>query len=804
VHRVHHTPNSTRDSESKRAAVWWFLPPLAAVLILFAPALGRNSVHFFEDIPNGTYPMRAFLASSLRRGVLPLWCPFIYCGYPLLAEGQTGTFYPTNAIFFLTLPSPTAFELSLLLHYVLAAAGAFVFLGALGLSGPARSIGAMGFALSGYMTARLAYVNLIQVAAWLPWLLLVAGRVARAASWRWGSVLALVMAAQLLAGHPQTCVYCFIAAAVWFAALLPRSTRRLKATGVFAAAHAVGLMIAAVQLAPTLELALQSHRQGGLALREAGLGSMQPGWPVTWVFPYFFGLSEPDRFVFPGYPAFWGGTCFWELCAYPGIVVLVLALIGAGVRRKRLPFVILALLGLGLALGKYSPLFPVLQRVPVLGWFRLPARALLLTAFSLSVLAGIGLDAVLSARCSRRRLVVTLSVLVIGSVAVFPLTRLALRHSRPLIENRISSLLEDRGVPPTGGEDLWRDYHPTARDLLGQIERSTRVTSRQNSYFLALLILVAGVVVLSRHRRMPPGTASSLLLLLLGTDLCVFGITYNPTMPARNAQAQPSVLSRLPRGDTGSWRAWATNDTHYFLSDYHRRFSDGRFSDPWPQALELLPTNYNMLWRVPSPTGRTPLPLRQFHRLLEWLEHNRLHTTAGVLDLCNVRYLISYRPLDSLPQIAQGDNWHLYDSPGALPRAFVLPDSCGPPEAVSLEALLGGESPSRSAIVARQPEWRADMKSYSQHHVEVAAVLPGAGYLVVTDAWYPGWRAEVDGEAAEVKRAYGLFRSVRLEAGQHLVRLRYVPRSLQIGALLTLLGLAMALAAVAPVKRRRT
>jgi uncharacterized membrane protein YfhO len=74
----------------------------------------------------------------------------------------------------------------------------------------------------------------------------------------------------------------------------------------------------------------------------------------------------------------------------------------------------------------------------------------------------------------------------------------------------------------------------------------------------------------------------------------------------------------------------------------------------------------------------------------------------------------------------------------------------------------------------------------------------------VTDAWYPGWRATVDGRPAEVERAYGLFRSVSLEAGQHLVQFRYAPRSLQIGALLSLAGVAMVVAGVAPARRRRT
>jgi hypothetical protein len=802
--RVRTAADPPRAPCARRAAAAWLLPPAAAVLILFAPALGRNRVHFFEDIPNGTYPMRVFLAESLRHGVLPLWCSDIYCGYPLLAEGQTGTFYPTNAIFFLTLPSPTAFELSLFVHYLLAAVGTFVFLGSLGLTPPARSVGAVAFAISGYMTARLAYINLIQVAAWLPWLLFVAGRVARTASRRWAAILAILMAAQLLAGHPQTCVYSFAAAAVWFVAEVRRGTRPLRAAALGGLALIVAVMVAAVQLVPTLELALHSYRQGGLTTREAGLGSMQPGWLATWVFPYFFGASEPDRYVLPGLPRFWGGTCFWELCAYPGIVALVLALVGAISGRRRLPFLVLGLLGLGLALGKYSPLFPLLQRLPVLGWFRLPARALLLTTFSLSVLAGMGLDAVLGSRPSRRVLVLALSAFVVASVTVFPLTRLVLTRSRGSIETALSSLLERRAAPEEGGEDLWADYHPSAQDILRQAEGSTRLSSPHNLYFLVLVAIVAVLVGLSGFRYIPWKSSSLLLLLLLGTDLCVFGIRYNPTLPARTAQTPPTVLKHLPKGDRGSWRMWAANDTHYFLSDYQRGRGDSRFADPWPEALELLPTNYNMLWHVPSPMGRTPLPLRSFHRLQEWLESNPHDTVDEVLDFCNVRYLLSYHRQDSLPQIAEGASWHLYTSPGAFPRVFVLPDSCESPVSASLETVLQGRLPLRSGILERQPQWRAEVRQYGRHNLEVVAALPGNGHLVVTDAWYPGWRATADGRPATVERAYGLFRSVNLAAGEHVVRFRYAPRSLHIGALLSLLGGVTVVAAAVPARRRRT
>ena len=71
--------------------------------------------------------------------------------------------------------------------------------------------------------------------------------------------------------------------------------------------------------------------------------------------------------------------------------------------------------------------------------------------------------------------------------------------------------------------------------------------------------------------------------------------------------------------------------------------------------------------------------------------------------------------------------------------------------------------------------------AYAPERVEVEADLTAPGYLVLTDAAYPGWRAWVDGEEVEVLTADLLFRAVRLEAGRHRVVFRYQPVALWVG-----------------------
>jgi len=201
----------------------------------------------------------------------------------------------------------------------------------------------------------------------------------------------------------------------------------------------------------------------------------------------------------------------------------------------------------------------------------------------------------------------------------------------------------------------------------------------------------------------------------------------------------------------------------------------------------------------------------------EQLDLRTLH--KPVVDLLGVRYaVVSSPPAEAVKDwrlISQG--WrdaefalqerprkHAYlvfenATPG--PRAFVVGQvrtiPAGGDESHALrqidprrEVLLSADVLPSGQRTAFRP---AQIVEHTPNWVTVEAILDHPGYLVVTDVWYPGWRATVDGKPASVLRADVAFRAVALPAGSHRVEFSYQTPGLMLGGLITA-GTVIALA----------
>ncbi|MCB0047199.1 MAG: YfhO family protein [Caldilineaceae bacterium] len=149
----------------------------------------------------------------------------------------------------------------------------------------------------------------------------------------------------------------------------------------------------------------------------------------------------------------------------------------------------------------------------------------------------------------------------------------------------------------------------------------------------------------------------------------------------------------------------------------------------------------------------------------------------------------------------------IYRNEAVTPRARLLSDwqPVGDPEEAlayleeDVSAALGkpaleGDLPADFSPQADSDAGRAEIITYRPERVEVRTRSDAAGLLVLTDTYYPGWQATVDGQAAPVLPANYLFRGVPLPAGEHTVILRYQPTGWLTGLLLAGLGMLLTVA----------
>jgi hypothetical protein len=373
--------------------VTWVVVGLALValaLVGYPLLLGR--VYNGGDITRLYLPQRVELARALRQGRLPWWTPRMGLGYPLLAGGEMGALYPPNWLIYGLLPAETGLTVSITLHYFWAALGMAYLSRTWGRSWTAALLAGVTLAFGGFVGAHLSHISMLTVASWTPWLLAATHRVfARERVGRAAGALAGGVALQFLGGHPQMSLLSLLpvsAYAVWCAIpARPPAWRRLLA---WAGALLVGVLLALPQLLPSAQLALASQRAGGLEASFFTSYSFHPLLAGTLLSPFALGAPNPEGSV--------------ELMAYLGMLPLLLAgmvvaqrggrELSAQSRRasERWFYVALAAAGLLLALGRWNPLYAYLRHVPVVNFFRVPARYLFWTSLGLASLAGMGVD----------------------------------------------------------------------------------------------------------------------------------------------------------------------------------------------------------------------------------------------------------------------------------------------------------------------------------------------------------------------------------------------------------------------------
>ncbi|MBN2125970.1 MAG: hypothetical protein JW821_16855, partial [Deltaproteobacteria bacterium] len=508
-----------------------------ALIVLGGPALffrvlTSGETLFGSDFVLYFYPLKTFVRSCLETlGTVPLWNPYLFSGFPFIADIQASLFYPLGLFYYL-MPAEQAYLYSTVCHVVLGGVFMYALMRTMDADPAGAFVSASIFSCNGYLMAHLyaGHLTLLQNYIWIPLIFCFLLRFLQTDSLKWAVGAGLFLGVQILGGFPQIGFYTILGVILllcYHVVFRPRENRDRGTVRTLIGGLLVlvlGFALAAVQVLPTLEFAGLSMRAGGLDYRFATDDSLHPVELLAFVLPDLFGnVVDGTYWRSPE------GWHFWETCGYVGVLPLCLLFTGAsreGRQRWRPFFVFLLVLALFLALGRHNPLYPLIYRLPGFHNFRIPAQILFLYVFSIAVLTGMGVSRMLRDewRVSRAQ------AFFLGALGFLYLGFLLSLHffPTPFLFHLFKTFALSPGVQAT-----FEGFHVRALITADRISLL---------FFLSLFLLL-----LRRRGRIGRGVFIVLIGGCLVVDLGLYGGQFLLPHVAGPEPDKATIASRLPR-----------------------------------------------------------------------------------------------------------------------------------------------------------------------------------------------------------------------------------------------------------------
>ncbi|MCK6474578.1 MAG: YfhO family protein [Planctomycetes bacterium] len=677
----------------------------------------------------------AYRSQAYAEARVPFWNPHVGLGRPFLADIETQALYPPHLLGVLLGPR-WGTGLLVIAHLVLAALGMQALARRFGAQAPFDAWAGLAFAAGGAMTGRwlVGHEQYCFAYAYLPLTFLLAMDVQDRYALRRMLALSVVFALQFLAGQPQALwvallgLGCFLAGRGLERPFGPSAKRAAFGLLRVGAAGLGALALVAVQLLPMLELTRESNRaRPSLAFSAAY--AMQP---QSWA-----SLGTPAS------PAFFIN---WEDDLYAGALVLLAGVAGlARVRdRNTRGLLLMALAGVLVAAGTTTPAFEVLFRVlPGVAFFRLHSRAATLLAFALAL----GAARFLSRPGEARR-----PELWVGATAVAAV--------------------------------LWGFY----------VQRGAQGAQVAMRTLHAALVMASAVLAVLWFRKARAARAA-------GT-------------PAPLAVAW--LLLALWAGDIG-WATARAKAIYAAAESYPREAEFVEAMDlPRLRGPEGIPprvsvpsalvrANAGMEYGYSTFTGYVALYLKRV-----WIS---LHRVAGVdvpverntwpSDRIFLHGPFPYRDMN-LQVGFDPQTRTLVANPAPDSRAYLCTQAAPVADwQEAIECLRQGHDVHRTVLV-EDPELVQSMApavpvpelagtcritSFEPERLVVEVDASAPALLVLKEAYYPGWRARIDGAELNCIPANAWMRAVPVPAGRHTVELYYRPTHWYLGVGLSTLAL---------------
>lgn len=721
-----------------------------------------------DDIFRQIYPFKILGMELIKKLQLPLWNPYNGAGMPLLATMHTGLLNPFN-FFFLILPNYLAWVFFLLAQPIFIGIFIYLYCQKIKLSKISSLFASLAFIFSGFIIIRIIYGDYDYAILALPLLLYFIESYLQNKHSRIILFIPFTVFFLFTSVQPQIIFYILVFVLIYFIYRLIQVGFKIKNFLFVLLFFSIGLGLSAIQLIPTLEL-----------LQNASINSFSSRFIFDrFLLPiqHFITIFIPNYFGNQATYNYWGSGDYIETIAYLGIIPCLFAYIGVVTKSTKnaniinflsatiLITILLTLDWLGTRLLFSLPL-PILST-------SIPSRILLLTTFSICILAAYGFEKWNFELALVKSFIYKLFPFVVFIIFLLLITFTAFKigldcHNEFIKNCRLIALrntLVEIGISGIGGL-LFIAYLRFKQKKLCKI------------FPLLIILLIVSIGLYNSNKYLPFTRKEA----ILPTNNLIL-----------NIQKEIGYQRIFGIGSANI----KTNFATYF------KFYDPNYYDP------LYNKRYGELVAYAN-TGKLmeALPRSDVEITPEIdLSSDKLFRRNRLLDILGTKYLIykktEFNPGKKIENVIwQDDKWIILENENALPRFYFVQnyEVIANDKKILQRIYNPSFNPALSVILEKKPAislvkisptntQKINLISYDEHSLKFKINIDKPALLVLTDNYFPDWKAFIDEKETELYRANYTLRAVPVNKENSIVELRYEPLSVKIGMLISVVSL---------------
>lgn len=697
-----------------------------------------------SDVISILYPWRILAISILKSGSLPLWDNTSLLGTPLLANFQAAILNPLNILFFF-LSERYAWSIQVILQPIFISLAMYLYLKNLNLGKFSAIFGSLAFAFCGFSVVWLEYNTIGYTLIFIPMSFLLVDKIVKNPKIIYAFLLGLSWSLQVFSGYPQVSLYTIAFSSLYFLYRLCQNENfSVSKILVCILAGASAISLAAVQILPSMELLDLSIR----SVDKTTIGGEIQFLPIGHLITVF----APDFFGNPATGNYWSSGSYDNFTFYIVIVALfffIHALLKRLVFNKTY-FIFLLFICLSLVLAIANPISQFFVEKNILGLQSAVAtRILIMFDFSVIVIATLGFN-----HFQAHKIGVGYKLLPLFIITVLLFAGLEFYSFNP-------------------------------------------VAIRNSIFPVALLSATTFTgLFLVRFKRLFP-------IIVIG--LLIFEITRNTDKYM--TFIKPALL--YPSVDV--------------LTDLKTNLVNSRFER---EKAEILPSNTWVPYGLKAAGGQNALYPLSSSIYLTLVDNNPANMFGRYVDLNNyesplydtldIKYLLVLnrdektsvpskdgQPFKQFlnPKFSEFRNYQsvrVLEHTTNLGRAWFSNNTfCINNEEKIANILLAKEYNPRDTLIVNcrhnnftnKAIGSVQVKANSPNYTKFEISNPSNNYLTISQAFYPGWNAYIDGEKTEINRANIALTAVLIPEGNHTLELKYQPNSFHTGLKISLAAL---------------